>query len=84
MGMEYTDITAPGRIADLYSLFTWVMPKSDHRFFGCHGLSEAFIQDIDVTLDLYSMQFGSCDPYLSIWFSKGYNRLWQKDIHEYE
>lgn len=84
MGMEHTDITAPRSIADLYSLFVWVMPKSNYNYFGSYGLSEAFIHDMNVTLDLYSMQFGSCDPYFSIWLVKGYNRLWYKDIHQYE
>lgn len=82
--MDDIHLPAPESIVDLYSLFTWVMPKSDHRFFGCHGLSEAFLKDINVTLDLYSMQFGSCDPYRSIWLVKGYDRLWCKDIHQYE
>lgn len=82
--MDGIHLSAPECIADLYSLFTWIMPESDHNYFGSYGLSEAFIQDMNITLDLYSMQFGSCDQYLSIWFGKGYNRLWYKDIHEYE
>ena len=82
--MDDKHFSAPNCIADLYSLFTWVMPNSDFNCFGNHGLNEAFIQDMDITLDLYSMQFGSCDQYLSVWLGKGYTRLWYKDIHEYE
>ena len=82
--MEYKHLSAPECIADLYSLFTWVMPNSDYNYFASYGLSEAFIRDMDITLDLYSIQSGSCDPYRSIWLIKNYNRLWHKDIHEYE
>ena len=82
--MEYKHLSAPECIADLYSLFIWIMPKSNHNYFGCHGLSEAFLEDMNMSLDLYSMQFGSCDPYHSIWLIKDYDRLWCKDIHEYE
>ena len=82
--MEYTDLSAPRTIADLYSLFAWVMPKSNHNYFGCHGLCQALIYDIDVTLNLFSEQFGSCDPYFSIQYYIETDYLWCKDIHEYE
>lgn len=82
--MDDTYLSAPKGIADLYSLFIWVMPKSDFNCFGSFGLSEAFIRDMNISLDLYSMQSGSCDPYLSVWLGKGYTRLWYKDIHQYE
>lgn len=85
MGMEYTDLPAPRSIADLYSLFTWVMLKSDHKFFGCYGLSQAYMYDIDVTINLLSEQFSSCDPYFSIqYYFKDSDPLWYKDIHKYE
>lgn len=82
--MDDIHLSAPECIADLYSLFTWIMPKSDYHCFGNYGLSEAFIQDMDISLDLHPMQFRSHGPYISIWFGKGYTRLWYKDIHEYE
>ena len=84
MGMEYTDLSAPRSVADLYPLFAWVMPKSSYTFFGCYGLSQAFIYDMDVTIDLFTTQVGSSEPYFSIQYIKGIDSLWCKDIHKYE
>lgn len=82
--MEYTDLSAPRSVVDLYSLFAWVMPKSNHNYFGCYGLSQALIYNMDVTLNLISEQFGSCDPYYCIQYYKELKYLWSKDIHQYE
>ena len=56
MGMEYTNISAPRSVADLYPLFTWIMLKSGHKFFGCYGLSQAYMYDTDATINLLSEQ----------------------------
>lgn len=83
--MDEVHLSAPDRIADLYSLFAWIMPESERHYFGSYGLSEAVIYDTDITLDLFTIQMGSCDPYISIWYTKGLtDRLWSKDIHQYE
>lgn len=84
MDMEYTDLSAPRSVVDLYSLFTWVMPESNHNYFSCYGLSQAYIYDTDVTINLFSEQFSSCDPYFNIQYFKDSDPLWYKDIHKYE
>ena len=84
MGMAYTDLSAPRSVANLYSLFAWVMLKSSHKFFGCYGLSQAFIHDMDVTLTLFSERFSSDNPYFSIQYNKNLDSLWYMDIHKYE
>ena len=83
--MDNKHLSAPECITDLYSLFAWIIPESDRHYFGSHGLSEAVIYETDITLDLFTIQFGSCDPYISIWYTKGLtDRLWGTDIHQYE
>ena len=83
--MDEVHLSAPDGIADLYSLFAWIMPESDRHYFGSYSLSEAVIYETDMTLDLFTIQMGSCDPYISIWYTKGLtDRLWSKDIHQYE
>ena len=83
--MDDIHLPAPEVIADLYSLFAWIMPESDRHYFGSYSLSEVVIYETDITLDLFTIQMGSCDPYISIWYTKGLtDRLWCKDIHKYE
>lgn len=82
--MDDIHLPAPECITDLYSLFAWVMLKNSHKFFGCYGLSQAYIYDMDITLNLFSEQFSSCDPYFSIQYFKDSNPLWYKNIHKYE
>lgn len=78
-------LSAPEGIANLYSLFAGIMPESDNHYFGSYGLCEAVIYETDITLVLFTVQMSSCDPYISIWYTKGLtDRLWYKDIHQYE